>query len=71
MTSTYVGVGVGIGSTAVGYGSLWSRNADPAAVATGEGLPNADESRRNLAATTSSFRGIVSDTLSAGRCCSG
>ena len=59
----YVGVGVGIGSTAVGYGSLWSRNPDPAAIATGAGLPNADEIRRNLAATTSSFRGIVSDTL--------
>ena len=59
----YVGVGVGIGSTSVGYGSLWSRNANPAAIRTGEGLPNADEIRRNLAATTSSFQGVVSDTL--------
>lgn len=59
----YVGAGVGIGSTAVGYGSLWSRNASPTAISTGEGLPNADEIRRNLAATTSSFQGIVSDTL--------
>ena len=59
----YVGAGVGIGSTAVGYGSLWSRNPDPAAIATGDGLPNAAEIRRNLAATTSSFRGIASDTL--------
>ena len=55
----YVGAGVGIGSTAVGYGSLWSRNPDPAAIATGDGLPNADEIRRNLAATTSSFRGVA------------
>ena len=59
----YVGAGVGIGSTSVGYGSLWSRNPSPAAISTGEGLPNTDEIRRNLAATTSSFRGIVSDTL--------
>ncbi|MYI74461.1 MAG: hypothetical protein F4057_03830 [Acidobacteria bacterium] len=59
----YIGVGVGIGSTAAGYGSLWSRNANPAAIRTGEGLPNADEIRRNLAATTSSFQGVVSDTV--------
>ena len=58
----YAGVGVGVGSTAMNYGSLWSRNPDPAAIATGEGLPNADEIRRNLAATTSSFQGVLSDT---------
>ena len=59
----YVGVGVGIGSTALAYGSLWARNADPAAIATGEGLPNVDDIRRNLAATTSSFQGVISDRL--------
>ena len=59
----YVGVGVGIGSTAVAYGSLWSRNANPTAITTGEGLPNVDDIRQNLAATTSSFQGILSDTL--------
>ena len=59
----YVGVGVGIGSTAVAYGSLWSRNANPTAITTGEGLPNVDDIRQNLAATTSSFQGILSDRL--------
>ncbi|MCY4601423.1 MAG: hypothetical protein OXF27_16065 [Acidobacteria bacterium] len=59
----YVGAGVGIGSTAASYGSLWSRNANPAAIITGEGLPNADDIRRNLAATTSHFQGILSDTV--------
>ena len=59
----YVGVGVGIGSTALTYGSLWARNANPAAIGTGEGLPNVDDIRRNLAATTSSFQGVLSDTL--------
>ena len=59
----YVGVGVGIGSTAVAYGSLWSRNANPTAITTGEGLPNVDDIRQNLTATTSSFQGILSDKL--------
>ena len=59
----YVGVGVGIGSTAVAYGSLWSRNANPTAITTGEGLPNVDDIRQNLAATTSSFQGVLSDRL--------
>ena len=59
----YVGVGVGIGSTAVAYGSLWSRNANPTAITTGEGLPNVDDIRQNLAATTSSLQGILSDKL--------
>ena len=57
------GVGVGIGSTAVAYGSLWSRNVNPTAISTGEGLPNVDDIRQHLAATTSSFQGILSDTL--------
>ena len=35
----YVGAGVGIGSTAVAYGSLWSRNANPTAITTGEDCP--------------------------------
>ena len=59
----YVGVGVGFGSTAVAYGSLWSRNANPTAITTGEGLPNVDAIRQNLAATTSSFQGVLSDRL--------
>ena len=59
----YVGAGVGSGSTAMTYGSLWSRNANPTAITTGEGLPNAGDIRQNLAATTSSFQGVLSDRL--------
>ena len=59
----YAGVGVGYGPTAVTYGSLWSRNANPAAITTGEGLPNADDIRQNLAATTSNFQGVLSDRV--------
>ncbi len=59
----YVGVGLGIGSLAMTYASLWSRNANPTAITTGEGLPNMDEIRQNLAATTSSFHGTLSDRL--------
>ena len=39
----------------VAYGSLWSRNANPTAITTGERLPNVDDIRQNLATTTSSF----------------
>ena len=39
------------------------RNANPAAITTGEGLPNAAAIRQNLAATTSSFQGVLSDRL--------
>ena len=59
----YAGVGVGYGPTAVTYGSLWSRNANLAAITTGEGLPNADDIRQNLAATTSNFQGVLSDRV--------
>jgi opacity protein-like surface antigen len=59
----YVGAGAGIGRTAVSYGSLWARNAKATAITTGEGLPNVDEIRQNLAGTASSFQGILSDNL--------
>ncbi len=59
----YIGIGVGVGFTDVGYGYLWERNADPTAIATGEGLPNADVIRRNLAGTISSHHTGLADTL--------
>ena len=59
----YVGVGAGIGRTEVGHGSLWARNAKATAISTGEGLPNVDEIRQNLAGTASSFQAILSDNL--------
>ena len=48
----YVGFGVGVGFTDMDYGFLWARNPDPNAIATGAGLPNEDEIRRNLAGST-------------------
>ena len=59
----YVGWGMGAGFARMGYSGVWGRNADPAAISTGEGLPNVEEIRRNLAATTSVAQTVLSDTL--------
>ena len=59
----YVGFGGGVGFTDMDYGYLWARNANPAAITTGEGLPNADAIRRNLAGTTSSAQTELTDAL--------
>ena len=59
----YVGFGVGVGFTDMDYGFLWARNPDPNAIATGAGLPNEDEIRRNLAGSTSSQETEFSNTL--------
>ena len=59
----YAGFGMGIGSAKMEYTSVWSRNADPTAISTGEGLPNVEQIRRNLAATTSVGQDALSDTL--------
>ena len=45
-----------------GGGGFWRQDAGRA-ITTGEGLPNVDDIRQNLAATTSSFQGILSDKL--------
>lgn len=58
----FVGFGVGIGWTKADYASVWSRSADPADIATGRELPNADEIARNLAGTSSSARTTMKDT---------
>ncbi len=60
----FVGVGAGLSWTELDYGDLWVRNSDPAKIATAAGLPNEDEVRRNLAGTTSSKQGELSDRLS-------
>lgn len=60
----YVGVGAGAARTGIEYSSLWARNPNAEAILTGEGLPNADEIRRNLAGSTSSAQTRLSDTLS-------
>ena len=57
----YVGAGVGIGLTKLDYGDLWARNPDPAAIGTAAGLPNEAETRRNLAATTTSKQAELHD----------
>ncbi len=59
----FAGFGVGVSWTELDYGDLWVRNADPAKIATAAGLPNEDEVRRNLAATTTSKQGELSDRL--------
>ena len=61
----FAGLGVGVSWTELDYGDLWVRNADPAKIATAAGLPNEDEVRRNLAATTTSKQGELSDRLTA------
>ena len=55
----YIGVGGGVGFTDMEYGSVWVRNEDSKKaddsyrITTGEGLPNYDEIRRELAKTVS------------------
>jgi len=61
----FAGFGVGVSWTELDYGDLWVRNADPAKIATAAGLPNEEEVRRNLAATTTSKQGELSDRLTA------
>ena len=58
----FVGFGVGIGWTKADYASVWSRSTDPADIATGRELPNAEEIARNLAGTSSSARATMKDT---------
>ena len=45
------------------YGSVWARNDDASKISTGEGLPNVDEIRRNLAKTVSVGQATLSDVL--------
>ena len=59
----YIGIGGGVGFTDMEYGSVWARNDDPANISTGEGLPNEDEVRRNLAKTVSVGQATLSDVL--------
>ncbi len=59
----YIGVGFGFGFTHVDYGTLWARTTDPSAITTASGLPNEAEIQQNLAATTTSEREKLRDTL--------
>ncbi len=59
----YAGFGAGIAPSKMEYTSVWARNADPNAISTGEGLPNVEEIRRNLAGSTSVAQDVLSDSL--------
>ena len=59
----YVGFGVGVGFTAVDYGTLGALNTDPARITSGADLSNADQIRRNLAGTVVSEQTNLDDTL--------
>ena len=59
----YVGVGGGLGLTALDYGDLWARNPKPEAIGTAAGLPNELDIRQNLAATTTSKQAELHDRL--------
>ena len=61
----FAGLGVGVSWTELDYGDLWVRNSDPEKIATAAGLPNEEEVRRNLAATTTSKQGELGDRRSA------
>ncbi len=58
----FVGLGMGISTTNADYASVWSRNTDPAPIATGRGQPNAEQIARNLAGTSSSAQATMEDT---------
>ena len=59
----YVGVGAGFGFTDLEYGTVWARNPDASKIRTGVNLPNEQEIRENLAATSSVAQLTLSDTL--------
>ena len=59
----YMGIGVGVAFTEVGYGAFGLLNNDPARIASAADLPNADEVRRNLAGTVVRERADLKDTV--------
>lgn len=63
LLTPYIGIGGGVGFTDMEYGSVWARNDDASKISTGEGLPNVDEIRRNLANTVSVGQATLNDVL--------
>ena len=59
----YIGIGIGLGFTEMGYGAVFQRNIDPAAIDTGGRQPNAAEIKANLAGTTTVEHEELDDTL--------
>lgn len=58
-----VGAGAGFSSVRAGYASIWARNTDPSRIRTGDGQPNAEEIKSNLAGTVSSALGEIQNTV--------
>ena len=59
----FVGGGAGFSSVSAGYSSIWARNTDPSRIRTGDGQPNAEEIKFNLAGTISSALGAIENTV--------
>lgn len=58
----YIGGGIGLAFTNAVYNSVWARNPDPAAIATGRDQPNAEQIARTLAGTVSVGEATLKDT---------
>lgn len=61
-TQPYLGAGFGLVKTSIYGGRIWVRNNDWTQITTGSTLPNSEEVRRNLAATTSVVHEILNDS---------
>ena len=62
----YLGVGVGAGFTELDIGRVLARHLDPAAITSvPDHVPNAEEVRRNLAGTTTTFHTTETDIMRA------
>ena len=59
----YLGAGVGGSRVSTYYASTWYRNPNVDAIRTGEGLPNAEEVRTNLAGTMSNGNSDLTDNV--------
>lgn len=59
----YLGVGIGTNALKAEYSSVWARNSDPSKISTGDGQPNADEIKNNLAGTVSSANGLLKGSV--------
>jgi len=58
-----IGSGAGFSFVSAGYSSIWARNTDPSRISTGDGQPNAEEIKSNLAGTISSALGAIQNTV--------
>lgn len=59
----YAGIGVGINTARVNYGSVWSRSPAPGDIRTGRDQPNAEEIAQNLAGVASSAHDVIESSL--------